>query len=137
MRKTCLIPSDARFATPPAGSSFGIFAAFTSRVPAETCAGDGDGMRSSVPWYWRELKLPFLSAVLPVPFRFSTRSEPSEATATALGNHAVGIAPATFHSLPDSRSTAIALLPPHPTYSVAPSLENASAIGWLPRAASG
>src|SRR5215471_17790898 len=123
MRKTCRIPSDCRLETPPAGSNLGLFAAFTSRVPAANCAGVGAGMVSNEPWYWRELNVPFLSAVLPIPLRLSTRSEPSGATATAVGNHAVGIAPSTFHWPLASRATAIALLPPQPTYKVAPSAE--------------
>src|SRR5689334_5963906 len=100
MKKTCLMPSDDRLVTPPAGSNCGLFAAATSRVPAETWAGSGDGILRSSPSYCLELNDPLPFAVLPKPFRLSTRKEPSGSIAMAVGNHPVGTAPSTFHVLP-------------------------------------
>src|SRR5450759_3964466 len=131
------MPSEARLAMQPAGANLGLLAARTSLVPAASCAAVGAGIRSSDPSYTFELNVPFLSAVLPIPLIFSTRSEPSAASATAEGNHAVGIAPATCQMPAAWRTTAIALFPPQATYSVLPSAEKARLIGWLPSAASG
>src|ERR1017187_8807979 len=137
IRNTCWMPSEVRLAIPPAGSNFGLLAARTSRVPAANWAGVGAGIRPSDPSYTFELNVPFLTAVLPTPLMFKTRSEPSPASASAEGNHAVGMAPATCHLPPLSPSTAIALFPPHATYSVLPSPEYTRLMGWLPSAASG
>src|ERR1039458_10794004 len=108
------MPSEAGFEMPPAGSNLGLLAARISRVPAATCGAVGAGMRSSDPSYCRELNEPFLSAVLPTPLMLSTRNEPSEATAMAEGNHAVGMAPDTCHLPPGLPAggcrTAMALL---------------------------
>src|ERR1039458_4204936 len=113
------MPSEAGFEMPPAGSNLGLLAARTSRVPAATCDAVGAGMRSSDPSYCRELNEPFLSAVLPTPLMLSTRSEPSEATAIAEGNQAVGMAPATdplpAGLPPVGCRTAMASLPPQAT----------------------
>src|SRR5450631_3750831 len=98
------MPSEGRLAIPPAGSNFGLLAARTSRVPAASCAAVGAGIRSSEPSYARELNAPFLLSVLPTPLIFNTRNEPSAASATVEGNHAVGTAPATRHLPPLSRN---------------------------------
>src|SRR5580765_4482960 len=97
MKKTCWIPSDGRFDTPPAASNLGLLAAFTSRVPAATCAGAGAGIFSSIPSYSFELKAPLWFDVLPTPLMLTTRREPSGSIAIADGNQAVGTAPITAH----------------------------------------
>src|SRR3954470_15184859 len=107
----------------------GVLAAFTSRAPDSSCSGVGFGMRSSEPSYWRELNVPFLSAVLPMPLMFRMRRPPSASSAMAEGNQAVGSAPATFQLDPFLRMAAIALLPPHATYKVLESGVNTSATG--------
>src|ERR1041384_2747785 len=109
------MPSEERLETPPAGSYTGLLAALTSRAPDSSCNGVGAGMRSSEPSYWRELNVPFLSAVFPMPLMFRIRSPPSAWRAIAEGTQAVGTAPATFHVEPLRRIAAMALLPPQAT----------------------
>src|SRR5947208_10316271 len=100
---------------PPAGSSFGLLAATTSLVATASRPASRAGIRETDPSNSLELNVPFALAVLPVPFRFTTRREPSSITLIAEGNQPVGIDPMTDHFVPARLTTAIAFVPAHAT----------------------
>src|SRR5579863_2901925 len=67
----------------------------------------------------------------PTPIRLDTaRYFPSALRRKSLGYHAVGMRPSIWPS--EVRITAMALIPPHATYRVSPSLLTATAFGATP-----